>query len=337
MTKKLLYLGNKLSQKGYNLTYIETLGVLLEKEGYSVVYASDKKNQLFRMLDMIYTTLINIRKVDTIIIDTYSTFSFYYALIISAICRLFNKKYIPILHGGKLPQRLKSSPYLSDFIFKNAYRLVAPSNYLFDAFKNKYAKNLIFIPNVIEIDKYIFQKREYEFPKLFWVRSFSEIYNPKMAIEVLSIIKKEYPKARLCMVGPDKENLISLCKEYAKELNVEVEFTGKLDNAVWLDLSKGYNVFINTTHFDNTPISVIEAMALGLPIVSTNVGGIPFLLQNNENSLLVNDSDSLAMANAIKEVFLNPELNDFRIKNARLLVESFDWNMIRNNWLEILK
>lgn len=337
MTKKLLYIGNKLSKHGNNLTYIETLGALLEYEGYEVVYASEKNNQLFRMLDMVYVTTCNIRKVDTIIIDTYSTFSFYYTLIISSICRLFNKKYISILHGGNLPHRLKSSPILCDFIFNKAFKLVAPSNYLFEAFKDKYAKNLIFIPNTIESKKYTFNKREFNSPKLLWVRSFSKIYNPKMAIDVLYNLKKDFPNATLTMVGPDKENLIDDCKKHASELNVEVEFTGKLAKEEWVALSKDYNVFINTTHFDNTPISVIEAMALGLPIVSTNVGGIPFLLTDYENGLLVSDSDVNGMTDAIIEIFNNEILREKITINARNTVESFDWNVIKQKWFEILK
>ena len=124
---------------------------------------------------------------------------------------------------------------------------------------------------------------------------------------------------------------------YAKELNLEVEFTGKLEKEEWIELSKNYNVFINTSHFDNTPISVIEAMALGLPVISTNVGGIPFLLENRKNALLVNDSDTLAMVNNIKEIFSNQDIRNTIIKNARLIAESFDWSVVKEKWLDILK
>jgi glycosyltransferase involved in cell wall biosynthesis len=102
-------------------------------------------------------------------------------------------------------------------------------------------------------------------------------------------------------------------------------------------LSKEYNVFINTTHFDNTPVSVIEAMALGLPIVSTNVGGIPFLVHNTSSGLLVNDNDDEGMTKAIKSLFNDKELGNKMIINARKTVENFDWNVVKYNWFEILK
>lgn len=335
--KKLLYIGNKLSKHGNTATSIETLGSFLEVEGFKVFYASSKKNKVLRFLDMILSTIWFSKKVDYVLIDTYSTQNFYYALVISQLCRIFKVKYIAKLHGGDLPNRLQKSPFLCELLFRNAYIVSAPSAYLMKVFEVKYSKNLIYIPNTIEIDKYNFLKREYNVPRLLWVRSFSKIYNPKMAINVLYNLKKEFPNANLTMVGPDKENLIDDCKKYASGLNVDVKFTGKLAKEEWVELSKDYNVFINTTHFDNTPISAIEAMALGLPIVSTNVGGIPFLLTDNENGLLVGDSDVDGMTDAIVEIFNNVILREKITINARNTVESFDWDVIKQKWFEILK
>jgi glycosyltransferase involved in cell wall biosynthesis len=337
MNKKLLYIGNKLSIHGLNATSIETLGAFLEQEGYNVYYASSKKNKLTRILDMIYSTLKYSRKVDYVLIDVYSTQNFYYALIISQLCRFLNIKYIAKLHGGDLPNRLKNSPRLCDLIFNNACSISAPSNYLLQSFKNKYTKNLHYIPNTIEINKYQFTNKDFSEPRLLWVRSFSTIYNPIMAINVALELKKTYPNVALCMVGPNKENLLEKCKNYAHLHSIDVKFTGKLSKDEWIKLSQDYNIFINTTHFDNTPVSVIEAMALGLPVVSTNVGGIPYLISNNENGLLVNDDDAIAMANAIKKLLNNPEQRNSIIVNARKYVEQFDWEIVKKEWYQILK
>ena len=77
--KKILYIGNQLSVHGFNKTSIETLGVLLANEGYQMIFTSNKKNQWLRMVDMIRTTILNAKKIDYILIDTYSTSSFWYA------------------------------------------------------------------------------------------------------------------------------------------------------------------------------------------------------------------------------------------------------------------
>lgn len=336
MMIKILYIGNKLSNNKSNFSTIEKLGYALQLEKFDLKYSSSINNKFFRIIDMMFCTLKYSKKSNYVLIDTYSTQNFWYAIIISQLSRILNVKYIPILHGGNLPNRLEKNPFLCDLIFKNAYKITAPSNYLFEAFKNKYSKNLIYIPNTIEIENYQLHSKTYENPKLLWVRSFSKIYNPKMAIHVLSDLKKTFPNAQLCMVGPDKENLINECEKIAKKLNVKVTFTGKLSKNEWIDLAKNYNIFINTTHFDNTPISVIEAMAIGLPIVSTNVGGIPFLLKNNENAYLVQDNNIEEMVQAIISIFDNPQKTNELTKNARILVENFDWNNVKHQWIEIL-
>jgi glycosyltransferase involved in cell wall biosynthesis len=335
--KKLLYIGNKLSTRGFNKTAIETLGKSFEDEGFSVVYTSDKKNQFVRLASMVLSTFYCAKKVDYIIIDTYSTSSFWYAFFCSQIARAFKTKYIPILHGGNLPNRLKNNPALSKMIFANAYSNVAPSKYLQNAFLKIGYDNTIYIPNVLEIEKYKFKERNSFEPKILWVRAFSAIYNPKMAIDVFNLIKSDYPKATLCMVGPDKDGSLETTKKYAEELELNVNFTGGLPKEKWLKLSNDYDVFINTTHIDNTPISVMEAMAMGLPIVSTNVGGIPFLLENEKDSLLVNDNDVQAMTNSIVRTIENQSETFIRVQNARKKVESFDWNVVKIMWNNLLK
>jgi glycosyltransferase involved in cell wall biosynthesis len=126
-------------------------------------------------------------------------------------------------------------------------------------------------------------------------------------------------------------------KALAKKKRLDVKFTGKLSKQEWIKLSEGYDVFINTTHFDNTPVSVIEAMALGLPIVSTNVGGITYLLENNKTALLVNDNDMQGMTMAIKKIIQNRDLKQHLVKNAQHLVQEFDWDKVKNKWDEVLK
>lgn len=335
--KTLLYIGNKLLKHGFSATSIETLGALLEQENYKLYYSSSKKNKFLRFLDMFFTALFKARKADYVLIDTYSTSNFWYAIVVSQICRILNKPYIPILRGGDLPNRLESSPYLSKLVFSNSLCNIAPSEYLYKVFKEHNFDNLKLIPNTIEINNYNFQKRISIKPKILWVRSLSSIYNPKMAIDAYTLLKENFANAELCMVGQEKNVTVSELQDYANTLNVMVTFTGKLSKSEWIKLSENFDVFINTTHFDNTPVSVIEALALGLPVVSTNVGGIPYLVKNSENAILVNDSDSHAMANAINELIENPELAQKLASNGRKLVEQFDWQIVKNHWKEILK
>lgn len=333
---KILYIGNAISKHGYNKTTIETLGPSLEKEGYELLYTSDKKNLLLRFLDMVICTLTKVNKVDVVLIDTYSTASFWYAFFCSQIIRIYKIKYVPILHGGNLPNRLKRNPRLSKMIFKNAYKNVAPSNYLKCQFENAGYTNIVYIPNTIPLENYIFKKREYFRPNLLWVRAFASIYNPKMAVAVLLKLKEKFPNAKLTMVGPDKDGSMETTKQFAKKAGVEVCFTGKLTKEQWITLAKDQDIFINTTHFDNTPISVMEAMALGLLVVSTNVGGIPYLLNDKNDAYLVEDSNVNQMVEVIVQAIENTQQSQIVINSARDKVGNMDWEIVKKQWHSLL-
>ncbi|MGV9003490.1 glycosyltransferase family 4 protein [Flavobacterium sp.] len=335
--KKILYIGNKLSSHGNTVTSIETLGLFLEIEGYKVYYASSKNNIFIRMIHMIFKTIKHSKEIDYVLIDTYSTLNFWYAVIISQLCRLLNMKYIAKLHGGDLPKRLENSKVLCKLVFKNAYINIAPSDYLYNAFSEKGFTNIKYIPNTIEIDKYLFSNKQLDFPRLLWVRSFAKIYNPLLAVKVLIKVKEKYPNAILCMIGPKKDDSYDETIQFAKDNNVEVLITGKLAKEEWVALSVNYNVFINTTHYDNTPVSVIEAMALGFPVVSTNVGGIPYLIENNKTGFLVDDNDVAGMVKNVENIFKDVQTTNFVIANAHELVKKFDWEIIKKEWIQLLK
>ena len=127
--KNILYIGNNLVRKTNYSTSMDILSNLLVSEGFIIYKSSSKSNKILRLLDMCIAILWNFRKVNYVLIDTFSTSNFYYALFTSQLCRLCNVKYLPILHGGNLLNRLNQSPKLSRLIFKNSNQNIAPSGY----------------------------------------------------------------------------------------------------------------------------------------------------------------------------------------------------------------
>ncbi|WP_334111415.1 glycosyltransferase family 4 protein [Paucihalobacter sp.] len=312
------------------------LGAQLEAEGYRVHYTSSQPRQVLRMLDMLWTVIKCRRQTDVVLLDTYGTLNFYYAVLVGVLCRVLRLPYIPILHGGTLPERLEKSPRKSALVFKHAKLLVSPSLYLMEAFKQYGYHNLRFIPNTIAIDNYPMVPKRYESIRLLWVRSFSKIYNPCMAVYLLKQLQNQGHKATLTMVGPDSDGSLKTVKALAAKLKVKINFTGKLCKPEWIALAKEHNIFINTTNFDNMPVSVIEAMALGLPVVSTKVGGMPYLIEDGVDGVLVPLNDVSAMAEAILRLQSNADLANAIAVRARVKAEGFDWSVVRKQWLEFL-
>ena len=336
MKKRLLYIGNNLASTKSTLTTISILSKGLIEEGYSVKLASSINNKLFRLLDMVWAVIKYRNQIDVVLIDTYSTQNFYYAVAIAKLCRFFKIPYIPILHGGNLPARLKKSPKQSKKLFANAKTNIAPSNYLTEAFVKEGYTNITYIPNTIEIKNYPFLFRKEIKANLFWLRSFAQLYNPKLALAIVEALQEQNIEVSLCMVGPEKDGSLAECKRLATEKNLPITFTGKLSKEEWIHLSKEYDLFINTTNFDNTPVSVIEAMALGLPVISTNVGGMPYLIAHNKTGILVPPNNVDVFVKAIIQLLSNPEKTESLSENAREAMEQFDWEFIKEKWDEVL-
>ena len=123
-------------------------------------------------------------------------------------------------------------------------------------------------------------------------------------------------------------------KDAAAELGVEDRIS--LPGAVAKDevfrwLGTG-DIFLNTTNIDNTPISVLEAMACGLCVVSTDVGGIPYLLENERDALLVPANDERQMADAVCRVLSGPELAERLSNSGRSKAEQHDWSRVVPHW-----
>ncbi len=336
MGKTILYIGNKLSSSKTNPTTHTTLAEGLKAEGYEVISASPLQNKFLRLSHMILVFIKNTRRTDHVLIDVYSTQNFWYAVLIAKLSKVFSKKYIPILHGGDLKKRFRSSPAATHKLLGNASCIISPSIYLQKEVQEMGFSKVEYIPNPLFLRKYDFKQRKYLNPKLIWVRAFDEIYNPLLALKCLKILFNKYPEAELCMIGPDKDGSLSACRKFAAKHNLPVTFTGKMKKKEWTALAGDYDIFLNTSDIDNTPVSVIEAMALGIPVVSTNVGGIPYLIEDNRTGYLVAPGDPGAMAERVEELLQNPGKAFKFSRCGREKTKEFDWELIKSAWHKVL-
>ena len=332
----ILYFGNVLSSKGNNPSFIELLAPKLA-EFDKVIVTSSVRFQIFRLLDMILTFFRFRHNSNLILIDTYSYRGFYYAFVIGFLSALFNKPYFPIIRGGDFRARLVRTPRLAHYFLRKAAKVIVPSEFLYHLLREKGVEPVI-IPNFLELEAYRFLRRNNYKPRVLWVRSFHRIYQPEFAIKILANLINVYGKANLCMVGPDKDGSMKACKVLARELGIDqdVEFTGYLAKKEWHERSVNYDIFLNTTSIDNQPVSVLEAMALGLVVVSSNVGGIPFLIKHEENGLLTPAYDMDGFVERISRLLNDSGFAQLLQTNARSMAEKYDWSVIRTLWSELL-
>ncbi len=316
----------------------EELTARLRGRGVEVFTASSKRNRFFRMVDFLWTSLYHRKTYIVALVEVYSGLAFWWAYFLSVFLQLLKKPFILTLHGGKLPEFIQKHQLTFRKFLNSASFVITPSRYLLESF-NSICPNIIYIPNGIEINNYELNTRYNAKPNLIWLRAFHSIYSPITAIEVLHLLSKDYPAAALTMLGPDKED--GSFREVNRKicdykLEDKVVFTGPIPKEkVGEYLSHG-DVFLNTTLYESFGVSVLEAAACGLCIVTTNVGELPYLWENDVDALFVPPTDPEAMASAVKRILEEPGLAEKLSTNARKKAEQYDWSVILPQWERII-
>jgi glycosyltransferase involved in cell wall biosynthesis len=236
------------------------------------------------------------------------------------------------LHGGALPEFMARYPRWTRKVLARADVLVAPSTFLARAVET-YGFQARVIPNVIDLSCYEYRHRRSLSPRLFWMRAFDPIWNPMMAVRAFAKLHSTVPEATLVMGGEDKGQELEV-RELAKTLglNGAVRFSGFLEMPEKLREGSTADIFLNTNRIDNTPVSIIEACAMGLPVIAAKVGGIPDLIQDEETGLLVPDDDDDAMAAAIKRLLADESLAARLSENGRRVAERSSWTNVLPEW-----
>jgi glycosyltransferase involved in cell wall biosynthesis len=332
--KSVLIIGNFLSSSIGTRSVCEDFSERLKAFGWKVITASTKKARVARLIDMVSTIWSKRNEYEIAQVDVYSGNAFFWAETACWTLQRAGKPYILTLHGGNLPVFANKWPRRVRRLLNSATAVTCPSPFLVEKLRT-FRNDLLLLPNSLQVSSFPFVHRENPKPNLIWLRAFHGIYNPELAPKVMDSLRKIFPDVHLKMGGPVKEeSSIQKMKNVAKDLGVEdrIEISGPISRAnIGSFLNQG-DIFLNTTYFDNTPVSLMEAMACGLCIVSTNVGGLPYLLKDGHDALLVPPNDSQSMSAAVQRLLQEPGLASKISKNARDAAEKFDWSEILPRW-----
>jgi glycosyltransferase involved in cell wall biosynthesis len=317
---------------GWVISQGEILSHLLEKDGYSVKKTSRFPGRVPRLADTVSSLIAWRNEIDLVILMVFSGNAFGMADISSLLAQKLKKPVILWLHGGDLPGFYKKHPHWTRRVLDRGLAICSPSDYLASYFR-KGGMRVEVIPNIVEIKDYPFCERGKIRPNLLWMRTFHSHYAPETAVEVLEKLEKSGTNYRLSMAGQDKgllQSTIRLADQ--KGLSANVRFPGFLDMPGKQREFSANDIFINTNRVDNTPVSIIEAAAFGLPVVATRVGGIPYLLEDEKTALLVDSGDTSAMAAAVERLYHDPNLCAHLSRNGRCLAEKFRWQAVKPQW-----
>jgi len=317
---------------GWGVGQGEVLAGLLAREGWTVLTASSRVNRWLRLVDVATSPLRWRGRVDVLVLMVFSDQAFRLVEAASAVAARVGTPMVFWLHGGNLADFLARQPDRVRRVLSRGRVLVAPSGFLAEPFGARV------IPNVVDLEQYPYRHRPTVAPRLLWMRTFHEVYRPDLALRVLGLLRRTHPGATLTLAGQDK-GLLGETRRMAGEMGLSgaVRFAGFLGAEGKRREFPGHDVFLNTNRVDNAPVSVLEAAAFGLPVVTTDVGGIPYLLKDREEALLVPEGDAEAMTAAVCRLLDEPGLAGRLSAAGREVAERSSWARVKPLWEELLR
>ena len=215
---------------------------------------------------------------------------------------------------------------------RRAGALVLPSAFLLEVFARHGMDGRI-VANIIDLDRFQPASTPPVFgasPHLVVARNLEPIYGNDVALEAFARVLERFPGACLSVAGSGPE--AAALADLAQRLGIaaQVRFSGRLDREQMAVLYRDAHLMLNASRVDNMPNAVLEALASGVPVISTRAGGIPFMVKDGHTAMLVAVDDAAAMAAAAIEVLENHDLRARLVAAGLVEVQRYQWSRVRD-------
>lgn len=274
-------------------------------------------------------------------VDVVHVFSASYASFLLApvpamlVGRALNKKVVLHYHSGEADDHLAHWGALVHPWLKLAHHIVVPSEYLRQVFA-KYGYDAHVIPNVVDLSKFMFRERRPLRPRLLSTRNLERHYRVDVIIEAFARVKRLVPDATLTVAGYGSEEPRLRALVDTLELS-GVRFVGKIDPPFMPHLYDDADLFLNSSVVDNQPVSILEAFASGLPVISTPTGDITALVRHEQTGLIVPQRDPDAMAAAVVRMLEQPDHARDMAQRAFTSTSRYVWPSVRDAWADLYR
>ena len=290
---------------------------------------------LFRLLPFIWQLWRGIGRADVVHIFANSGWSWHLiAAPALAIARWRGVGAIVNYRGGHADAFFGAAPPGVLHALASARLRVTPSAYLLRVFA-RHGLEAEIIPNIVDLSRFRYAPRR-EFgsaPHLIVTRNLEDIYDIPTALRAFAKVRQAFADARLTVAGTGPQRVVLERMAAALNLTGCVDFCGRIDNQQIPALYASADGMFNPSTVDNMPISLLEAMACGVPFVSTDAGGIPDLVDSGRTGWLVPVGDDTAMAERMIALLNNPTERLRMCEAARQHVAAFAWPEVRDQWL----
>jgi glycosyltransferase involved in cell wall biosynthesis len=280
----------------------------------------------------IATLLARVRTYDVIHVFSASYLSFVLSPTPAIlIAKLYGKKVMLNYRSGEALDHLTRWERTALPVIRLADKVVVPSGYLVEVF-GQFGIRAEAIANTVDLTRFKFRNRAPLRPVILSNRNLESLYNVESILHAFALIQIRASEARLIVAGDGSER--KRLETLSAELQLSnVEFIGLVSPEKMPELYDQADIFINASNIDNMPVSHIEAFASGLAVVTTDAGGIPYIVADDRNGLVVSCNDHEALALSVIRLLEDSELAERIIKTARADCEKYSWAAVREEWV----
>lgn len=249
------------------------------------------------------------------------------------------RKTILTLQSGDLdmPEKVKTiPPFVWRGIHSSPDLVVGISAALANRAKRLGARETMVVPNGVDLKHLADLKIDERIShRVVTVARLSPEKGLTYLIAGLPFVVEKFPDAHLVIVGGGI--LKDALAEQARALNISnhITFTGALSNQEAMQEVAKSAVFVLASLGEGLGIVLLEAQALGVPVIGTNVGGIPDVIENDVTGFLAPVQNGQAIAEAVIKIFEDQDFANKLIRNAEARLARFDWQTIAEQYAEI--
>ena len=266
--------------------------------------------------------------------------------VIAYFCKKILKiHYIVSIHGSDILT-------FNNLFFRKVYEIVLSNADFVTANSSKTAEsadriiktNIELIPMGVDLDLFYKDKtnKKNKNPKIIFVGRLIDWKGVGYLLDAIAKVKIKYPTILLEIIGDGSEK-VNLQKR-VKELKIEnnVVFWGSIPNHKLPYFYRSSDIFVipsiinDNGETEGLGTVTLEAMACGIPVIGTDVGGIPDIIKNKVTGFLVEEKNGEAIADCIIKILGNKSLRDDMCQNAqKIIVERFSWDVVSDRFIEL--
>ena len=278
--------------------------------------------------------LLRVYNYDVIHVFSASYFSFVLAPTPAILIgNLYRRKVLLNYHSGEADDHLRRWRRTAIPTIRLVDMVVVPSEYLVRVFASFGLKALA-IYNLIDTSKFRFRERVPLKPVFLSNRNLESHYGVDRVLRAFELIQKRIPEASLKIAGDGSQS--RALKTLAQELDLRnATFLGQIDPGSIADVYDAADIFLNGSEIDNQPLSILEAFSCGLPIVTTDAGGIPDIVEDGKTGMVVPRGDYVQIAERAITLLDNPALTKQMIERGRHECLKYSWEALREAWMNV--